>query len=50
MPAGWAFGPAGIETLAPYPRDSLSGATGYVPDGESVIRLFSGLFALALGA
>jgi hypothetical protein len=50
LPAAWDLGPAGLETLAPYPPADLASETGSLLDVEAVIRLFGGLFAIALGA
>jgi ABC-type transport system involved in multi-copper enzyme maturation permease subunit len=50
LPAAWDFGPAGIETLAPYPPADFASEIGLMLDGEVVIRLFGGLFAIAFGA
>lgn len=50
LPAAWDFGPAGLETLAPYAAADFAGETGLILDVEAVIRLFGGLFAIAFGA
>lgn len=49
MPSGWDFGPAGAETLPPYPSQISPVSLDVLTDGESVIRLFGGLLGLALG-
>lgn len=49
MPSGWDFGPAGAETLPPYPSQISLVSLDVLTDGESVIRLFGGLLGLALG-
>ena len=50
LPAAWDIGPAGLETLGPYPPAGFAAEAGLVLDGEAVIRLFGGLFAIAFGA
>jgi len=49
LPAGWDFGPAGVETLAPYASQEPLAAFDILADGESVVRLFGGLLAIVLG-
>lgn len=49
MPAGWDFGPSGVQTLPPYPSQISLVSLDVLTDGESVIRLFGGLLGLALG-
>jgi ABC-type transport system involved in multi-copper enzyme maturation permease subunit len=49
MPAGWDFGPAGVETLAPYAGQEPLAAFDILTDAESVMRLFGGMLAIVLG-
>jgi len=49
MPSGWDFGPAGVESLAPYSSQDPLGALDVLGDPESVIRVLGGLLAASLG-
>jgi len=48
-PAGWDFGPAGVESLPPYPVAGRGVATDLLPDVEAVLRLLGGGLALMIG-
>lgn len=49
LPSGWDFGPAGVSTLPPYAVQEPLAAFDVLTDAESVLRLFGGLMAIALG-
>lgn len=49
LPAGWDFGPSGVEARAPYPLlDSLIASSASL-DFEGIALIFGGLLSVALG-